>query len=83
MQKPEITYPCTWPYRVIGEDVTCISKEIAERLKERYRFELEMGNVSRLGKYVSVHVEVDVVDEAQRNSVFTLLKSISGVKMVF
>lgn len=82
MEKPEIVYPCVWPYRVIGSDAELIKNRI-EKVLAKNSFQLGDGNSSRQGTYSSVHVEVSVAHEAERNEVFQALKAISGVKMVF
>lgn len=82
LQKPETSYPCLWPYRVIGIDTACMSQEI-QAILSTYRFTLSGGNVSTKGTYASVHVEVQVADEHERNHVYLLLKKITGVIMVF
>jgi len=82
MEKPEITYPCRWPYRVIGSNEKQMRAMIIEVLGTR-RYVLGEGNSSRQGTYHSVHVEVTVADEEERNEIFRNLKAISGVRMVF
>jgi len=80
--KAEIIYPCRWSYRVIGSDESVISATIHTVLRSM-RYEISPGNQSREGKYVSVNVDVDVASESERNTVFSLLKEIATVKIVF
>lgn len=82
MKKPEIQYPCKWPYRVIGSDEKKIKETISVVLQS-HNFNVQSGNISKNGTYCSVHVEVLVADEDERNSAFQKLQRIPGVKMVF
>lgn len=82
MEKPEIIYPCKWPYRVIGMDAGSIKSAITEVLKSN-SYEIDSGNTSKQGKYSSVHIEVMVAHEEERNAIYRALKAISTVKMVF
>lgn len=82
MEKPEITYPCRWPFRIIGVDIESISSAIDVTLAT-YAYLKTTGNTSTKGNYASLHVEVDVVDEETRNTIYASLKKITGVKMVF
>jgi len=82
VEKPEIVYPCIWPYRVIGSDAESI-KVAVDTVLAKYAHEIGSGNSSRQGTYSSVHVEVSVAHEEERNTVYRALMAISGVKMVF
>lgn len=81
MDRPEITYPCTWTYRVIGSDGELMLREIPKRLI-KFKFVITPGNRSRRGKYVSINVDAMVRDEAERNSIVGLLQDIPTVRMV-
>ncbi|MCP4650621.1 MAG: DUF493 domain-containing protein [PVC group bacterium] len=81
MEKPNIKYPCKWPYKIIGSDKDALKKEIIAKLVDM-RFELVEGNQSKQGKYVSFDVEVFVANEAERVNVFNILKDIPIVKIV-
>lgn len=81
MEKPEVTYPCRWPYRVIGTDENGLHAGIAAVLNS-YAYEISKGNVSKKGTYRSVHVEVNVAHEQEKNELFDKLKAIRGVKFV-
>lgn len=81
-QKPEITYPCPWSYRVIGAD--------EERLRAAIGFvvgdlqhSLRLANESSTGRYRSLALEVVVRDEAHRYSIFDALGKHPDVRFVF
>ena len=80
-REPEISYPCMWSYKVIGPD--------AERVRGAIRFvvgslehEVSDSNVSRTGKYVSLHLRLVVHDKDQRHAIFNGLRAHPDVKAV-
>ena len=81
-RKPEIDYPCTWSYRIIGAD------ELRMRLAVRgivgeAEHALTLGLESAHGKYRSLQLELVVRDEAHRLSIFDALKIHPDVRFVF
>ncbi len=82
MQKPNIQYPCTWPYTVIGSDPAGISNAMPVVL-ENFAYQFKESNKSKTGKFTSFHVLVHVQSEEERNSIFTSLKNVQSVKIVF
>jgi uncharacterized protein len=81
MEKPEIEYPCIWSYRTIGSDHDSMMKEIPLKLGT-IPHTITPGNQSSKGNYCSLNVDATVQSEMERHAVTTLLKSVSGVKMV-
>lgn len=81
MEKPEIEYPCTWSYRAIGSDKNLMMQEIPKKLAS-IPHTISPGNMSRAGKYCSINIDATVQSESERHTVTTMLRSISGVKMV-
>jgi uncharacterized protein len=81
MEELLITYPCTWSYRLIGEDGELMMKEIPGKMGN-IKHEICAANRSRHGKYVSVNIEALVHDDEERLSVVPLLQSIPTVRMV-
>lgn len=81
MEKPIITYPCAWSYRVIGEDCEQIKREIPGKMG-CIKHEICVANRSNQGKYVSINIEALVQSDEERISLVALLQSIPGVKMV-
>jgi len=80
-ERPEIAYPCTWTYRVIAVDALGTSFAIAEHLGTRPH-RLSEGHSSRTGKYASLELELEVVDELDRDELFAVLSAMSGVRYV-
>jgi putative lipoic acid-binding regulatory protein len=77
---PEITYPCLWLYKVIGEDATALAKAINTVCP--VSTVIAPSKTSSGGKYCSLNVEVEVADEAIRLAIYQNLKNHLAVKMV-
>lgn len=67
-QTPEITYPCEWPFKLIGPDEVALRKAVTEVLADRVHTIIGV-TPSRKGRYKSLRVEVVVFDEAERKEV--------------
>jgi len=79
--KPRIDYPCRWSYRVIGADEAEMRAAVAEVLgDEDYR--LSEGNTSPAGRWRSLELELEVVNEAHRLEVHRVLREHPAVRMV-
>lgn len=79
--KPRIDYPCRWEYRVIGADAEAMREAVAEVLgKEDYR--LSEGKTSPAGRWRSLSLELEVVNEAHRHEVHRVLREHPAVRMV-
>jgi len=81
VSRPEIEYPCTWSYRIIGSDVGSVTRWVAASLRDD-RYELVESNRSRSGKYISIELSVRVESQAQRDQIFRSLQALAGVKVV-
>ena len=81
MEKPEITYPCRWGYRVIGTGREAIRAAIDEVVGD-HDHTLEPSNTSASGKYVSYRLEVLVADEAHRVRIYEALGQFACIKII-
>jgi len=88
-QKPKIDYPCQWGFKVIGTDEESVQVAIVECLREclddgekERPVEFGASRLSGGGKYVSVGLTVEVLDEEERNIVFQALADRPEIKMV-
>lgn len=79
--KPEITYPCLWQYKVIGKDQDLLEAAIKEICAPN-PVSISFSNTSSSGKYYSLNAELEVENEEQRNSLFTAFKNHPAVTMV-
>ncbi len=77
---PEITYPCLWLYKVIGEDATTLAKAI--NVVCPASAVIVPSKTSSGGKYCSLNVEIEVANEATRLAIYQNLKNHLAVKMV-
>jgi putative lipoic acid-binding regulatory protein len=80
-QKLELTYPCDWRYKVIGEERKKLEQAIRDVLLER-EHRLEHSNASKSGKYVSLNLDLLVQNEDERQFIYEALKAHQHVKMV-
>jgi putative lipoic acid-binding regulatory protein len=76
-----ITYPCSWLYKIIGEDQEQM-RLAAETVITEESCSISVSNSSKTGKYHCLNVELTVHTEEQRNTIFTLLKKHPHIKMV-
>lgn len=79
--KPEITYPCSWLYKVIGEDETLL-KELIVDICAPQDVKISHSHSSSKGKYHSLNAELVVQDEASRLSIYEELKKHPAVKII-
>jgi putative lipoic acid-binding regulatory protein len=81
MEKQLVEYPCQWSYRIIGRDKELIRNAVEEYMKKA-AFQLSASNTSRSGKYVSLNLVTEVLNEDARNKIYFDLKTMPCVKMV-
>lgn len=80
-KKLELTYPCKWNYRVIGESQEKVEGaiKVIAGVKD---YTSKVSNTSKTGKYISIEVEFLVHSEAERQTIFEALKAHPDTKMV-
>ena len=76
--RPEITYPCDWEYRIIGENEKRVEILVGEIVKKPYTLEVK----NHKGRFVSLHLVVSVDNEDERNEIYRLLSTHQEVRMV-
>lgn len=84
-RKPDISYPCRWRYRVIGEGDQDIRAAIAAAVRavlDDDEHEIEPSHTSRSGRYISLQLSVVVNDERQRLELGASLQSSTAVRYV-
>ncbi len=79
--KPDIEYPCSWQFKVIGSQRDELEKIIAEVVGNRECL-VALSRSSSGGKFVSINLEMVVEHEEDRNTIYTRLSSNVSVKMV-
>lgn len=80
-ERPEIVYPCTWTYKVIGDDCSLL-KDVIVLACSPHPVTIRHSNSSSKGKYHSMNAEVVVPDERVRLEIYEILKGSSAVKIV-
>ena len=80
-QKPEIEYPCSWVYKVIGTDEHSLRSAI-ETVLGSDNLLITNSHASSGGKYISLNAEVIVQDEETRLRGYQNLKNHAAVKVV-
>jgi len=81
VERPEIEYPCTWVYKVIGEDCTLLKDVITESCAP-IGVSITHSHMSSKGKYHSLNAELIVPSEEIRLGIYETLKSAPAVKIV-
>lgn len=80
-EKIELTYPCSWTYKLIGYEKEAIQKAIHDVIIER-EHDLVHSNKSKTGKYVSMNLDLVIQNEDERNFIYEALKAHQNIKMV-
>ena len=79
--KLELTYPCSWSYKLIGHEKEALQKAIHDVIVER-EHDLTHSNNSKAGKYVSMNLDLVIQNEDERNFIYEALKQHQNIKMV-
>ncbi len=79
--KLELIYPCSWSYKLIGQEKETIQEAVCEVIFER-EYKLIHSNASKTGKYISMNLDILVHNEDDRNFIYESLKAHQHIKMV-
>ena len=79
--RPEITYPCQWQYRIIGEDRAAMHQAIITSVAAS-TCTITDANSSSGGRYLSLSLEITVHDDAERLRLYQLLAGHPAIRMV-
>jgi len=80
-ERPEIEYPCTWTYKVIGEDRSLL-RDVITKACSPHAVIVSHSHSSSKGKYHSLNAELVLPDEMARLRIYEILKANSAVKIV-
>jgi putative lipoic acid-binding regulatory protein len=80
-KKPQIEYPCKWPYKIIGENIEEMINAV-EAVVVDLEYDLTPSNISQKGKYFSLNITVEVPSETMRDLIFQKLSKHSAIKFV-
>lgn len=79
--KPNIQYPCLWGYKVIGRHEESIKKAIDD-VFQNLKPSLNEAKKSSKGKFISITIEIEVLNENQRLDLHQRLSSREEISMV-
>ena len=79
--KPDIDYPTSWGFKIIGRDKDALRSSIVEIMGSKKHL-LSPGNVSKTGKFHSYNASCEVESEEERNKIFKAFSEHPAVKMV-
>ena len=80
-RRPEISYPCSWTYRVICTDEETLRASVATIVGSAAHTLARVGD-SASGRYHRFELVVAVRDEAHRNEIFVALGRLPTVQFV-
>jgi uncharacterized protein len=80
--RPEITYPCEWSYKIIGNNIDKILEAI-ENAVSGLKYDVTPSNISKNGNYYSLNLTLTVPNEVIRDLIYQKLDSCESVKIVF
>ena len=81
MDEPKITYPRWWTYAIIGPDEEGLRMAIGT-VTRGHQHKVAFSKESAHKRYVSLHVEIWVESEQQRNELFQAFKTHPQVRIV-
>ena len=80
-EKPEITYPTRWGYKLIGRDKEKLKACIKEIMGDKEHLTAP-GNASRTGKFHSYNTSCEVASQEERDRIFKAFQDHDDVDMV-
>lgn len=87
-QKPDITYPCPWGFKVIGLREEALREAVGTCLAgclgtgEARPHTLDFSRTSAQGKYVSLVLGLEVRSEQERDALFGALAAHPDIRLV-
>ncbi|PIE72905.1 MAG: DUF493 domain-containing protein [Deltaproteobacteria bacterium] len=80
-QRLELEYPCTWTYKIIGEDCTLLKEAIQTTCRPQ-EVQISLSKSSSKGKYHCLDATLTVDSEEMRLRIFEGLKASPAVKII-
>ena len=83
-ERPEINYPTTWGFKIIGRDRESLEKCIKEimKIEGEKKHLCSIGNQSRTGKFTAFNASCTLDSEEERNRIFKYFEDHEDVDMV-
>ena len=79
--RPDIDYPTSWGYKLIGRDKKKLLACIKEAMGDKEHL-CSLGNVSKTGKFTTYNTSCTVETEEERNRIFKYFEKHGDVEMV-
>ncbi len=79
--RPKITYPTNWGFKIIGRDRDKLLRCIKEAMREKEHL-CSLGNVSKTGKFQTYNTSCIVDSEEERNRIFKYFEDCADIDMV-
>ncbi len=80
-ERPEIVYPCTWIYKVIGTDCSLLKDAIVSACSP-LPVTISHSQTSSKGKYHSLNAELEIPNEEVRLRIYENLKGNPVIKII-
>jgi putative lipoic acid-binding regulatory protein len=80
-RNPVLEYPCPWLYKIIGDNREEL-QQAAAAIINRQPYTISLSNSSKTEKYHCLNIEVEVIDESNRNAIYQAFKQHPRVKIV-
>lgn len=80
-EKLKLDYPCSWKYKVVLLETTCVKTVVREVFLDR-EHKIKESNVSKKGKFKSYTIEMIVHNDDDRKELYQLLGNHDDIKMV-
>ena len=80
-ERPDISYPTSWGFKIIGKDKDKLLSCIKEAMGEKDHL-CSLGNQSKTGKFTTYNASCTVDTEEERNRIFKYFSDHSDIDMV-
>lgn len=80
-ERPEIDYPCSWPYRIVCTDEPAVRAALVVIVGAAQHSVQNIG-ASSSGRYQRLELVVEVRDEEHRNQIFVAIEALSEVRFM-
>lgn len=80
-RKLQISYPCVWIYKIIGEDQKDMKSAVAEIIQDR-SCSITHSRSSASAKYHCLNLELTVESESHRQIIYESLKAHRAIKII-
>lgn len=80
-ERPNIEYPTSWGFKIIGRDKDKLLACIKEAMGEKEHL-CSLGNTSRTGKFTTYNASCTVDTEEERNRIFKYFSDHEDIDMV-